>query len=545
MVFYIFVTGGVISGIGKGTVAASIGRILKSKGFSVTAIKIDPYLNFDAGTLRPTEHGEVFVTEDGGETDEDLGHYERFLDINLTKDHNITTGKIYLSVIEKERKGEYLGKTVEVIPHVTDEIKSRIREITKRDGADFVIVEIGGTVGEYQNEIYYRAARMMKNEGEKVIFVHVVYLPIPKHLGEMKTKPAQQSVELLGRLGIQPDFIVARAEKEIDEIRRKKLSIFCNVKEEDIISAPDMEFSYELPLCFEEQDFGNKILRKFGLNERKSHLEDWKEFVMKLKFSSKKVKIAIVGKYFDVGSFEVADSYISVIEAIKHASAKNEVRPEIYWINSKDFEKDERKIEMLREFDGIIVPGGFGASGVEGKILAIKFARENNIPFLGLCYGFQLAVVEFARNVCNLKNAHTTEVDPNTPYPVIDLLPWQKELLKENKYGATMRLGAHIVKIKRGALAYELYQKEEIVERFRHRYEVNPVYIDLLEKNGFIFSGFSKKDENIAQIGELPSHKFFIGTQFHPEFTSRPLKPNPLFEGFVKACIKSMQKTFI
>lgn len=540
MVFYIFVTGGVISGIGKGTVAASIGRILKSKGFSVTAIKIDPYLNFDAGTLRPTEHGEVFVTEDGGETDEDLGHYERFLDINLTKDHNITTGKIYLSVIEKERKGEYLGKTVEVIPHVTDEIKGRIREIAKRDGADFVIVEIGGTVGEYQNEIYYRAARMMKNEGEKVIFVHVVYLPIPKHLGEMKTKPAQQSVELLGRLGIQPDFIVARAEKEIDEIRRKKLSIFCNVKEEDIISAPDMEFSYELPLCFEEQDFGNKILRKFGLNERKSHLEDWKEFVMKLKFSSKKVKIAIVGKYFDVGSFEVSDSYISVIEAIKHASAKNEVRPEICWINSKDFEKDERKIEMLREFDGIIVPGGFGASGVEGKILAIKFARENNIPFLGLCYGFQLAVVEFARNVCNLKNAHTTEVDPNTPYPVIDLLPWQKELLKENKYGATMRLGAHIVKIKRGTLAYELYQKEEIVERFRHRYEVNPVYIDLLEKNGFIFSGFSKKDENIAQIGELPSHKFFIGTQFHPEFTSRPLKPNPLFEGFVKACIKSM-----
>jgi CTP synthase len=540
MVFYIFVTGGVISGIGKGTVAASIGRILKSKGFSVTAIKIDPYLNFDAGTLRPTEHGEVFVTEDGGETDEDLGHYERFLDINLTKDHNITTGKIYLSVIEKERKGEYLGKTVEVIPHVTDEIKSRIREIAKRDGADFVIVEIGGTVGEYQNEIYYRAARMMKNEGEKVIFVHVVYLPIPKHLGEMKTKPAQQSVELLGRLGIQPDFIVARAEKEIDEIRRKKLSIFCNVKEEDIISAPDMEFSYELPLCFEEQDFGNKILRKFGLNERKSHLEDWKEFVMKLKFSSKKVKIAIVGKYFDVGSFEVSDSYISVIEAIKHASAKNEVRPEICWINSKDFEKDERKIEMLREFDGIIVPGGFGASGVEGKILAIKFARENNIPFLGLCYGFQLAVVEFVRNVCNLKNAHTTEVDPNTPYPVIDLLPWQKELLKENKYGATMRLGAHIVKIKRGTLAYELYQKEEIVERFRHRYEVNPVYIDLLEKNGFIFSGFSKKDENIAQIGELPSHKFFIGTQFHPEFTSRPLKPNPLFEGFVKACIKSM-----
>jgi len=538
MVFYIFVTGGVISGIGKGTVAASIGRILKSKGFSVTAIKIDPYLNFDAGTLRPTEHGEVFVTEDGGEIDEDLGHYERFMDITLTKDHNITTGKIYSAVIEKERRGEYLGKTVEVIPHITDEIKSRIREVARKDGADFVIVEIGGTVGEYQNEIYYRAARMMKTEGEKTIFVHVVYLPIPKHLGEMKTKPAQQSVELLGRLGIQPDFIVARAEREIDEVRRKKVSVFCNVREEDIISAPDLEFSYELPLHFEKQDFGNKILKKFGLEERKSCLEDWEDFVKKLKFSDKKVKIAIVGKYFDVGDFELSDSYISVIEAIKHASAKNEVKAEISWINSKDFESDEKKVEILKNFDGIVVPGGFGASGVEGKILAIKFARENNIPFLGLCFGFQLAVVEFARNVCNLKDAHTTEVNPNTPHPVIDLLPWQKELLKESKYGATMRLGGQTVRIKKGTLAYNLYRKEEVVERFRHRYEVNPKYVKILEKNDFVFSGFSKKEENIMQIGELPSHKFFIGTQFHPEFTSRPLKPNPIFDGFIKASLE-------
>ncbi len=534
---YIFVTGGVISGIGKGTVAASIGRILKSKGFSVTAIKIDPYLNFDAGTLRPTEHGEVFVTEDGGEIDEDLGHYERFMDITLTKDHNITTGKIYYSVIEKERRGEYLGKTVEVIPHITDEIKSRIREIAKKDGTDFIIVEIGGTVGEYQNEIYYRAARMMKAEGEKVIFVHVVYLPIPKHLGEMKTKPAQQSVELLGRLGIQPDFIVARAERELDEVRRSKLAIFCNLNKEDIISAPDLEFSYELPLYFEKQDFGNKILRKFGLNEIKSNLEDWEDFVKKLKFSTKRVKVAIVGKYFDTGDFELSDSYVSVIEALKHAAAKNEVKVDISLINSKDFEVDEKKVEILREFDGIIVPGGFGASGVEGKILAIKFARENDIPFLGLCYGFQLAVVEFARNVCNLKGAHTTEVDPSTPYPVIDLLPWQKELLKEKKYGATMRLGGQIVKIKRGTLAFSLYKKDEVIERFRHRYEVNPEYVNVLEKNGFVFSGFSKKEENIMQIGELPKHKFFVGTQFHPEFTSRVLRPNPLFDGFINACI--------
>ncbi len=537
MQVYLFVTGGVISGIGKGTVAASIGRILKSKGFSVTAIKIDPYLNFDAGTLRPTEHGEVFVTEDGGEIDEDLGHYERFIDITLTKEHNITTGKIYFSVIEKERKGEYLGKTVEVIPHVTDEIKGRIRDVARRDGADFVIVEIGGTVGEYQNEIYYRAARLMKSEGEKVLFIHVVYLPIPKHLGEMKTKPAQQSVELLGRLGIQPDFIVARAEREIDEVRKRKLSVFCNVKEEDIISAPDLEFSYELPLYFEKQDFGNKILRKVGLEERNSKLEDWEDFVNKLKNAGKKVKIAIVGKYFDVGDFDLSDSYISVIEAVKHACAFNEVKPEIIWINSKEFEKDGKNVEMLREFDGIIVPGGFGSSGVEGKILAIRFARENNIPFLGLCYGFQLAVVEFARNVCNLKDAHTTEVNPNTPHPVIDLLPWQKELLKESKYGATMRLGGQIVVIKKGSLAYRLYQREEVVERFRHRYEVNPKYIEILEKCGFVFSGFSKKEENIMQIGELPGHKFFIGTQFHPEFTSRPLKPNPIFTGFIRACL--------
>jgi len=538
MVFYIFVTGGVISGIGKGTVTASIGRILKSKGFSVTAIKIDPYLNFDAGTLRPTEHGEVFVTEDGGEIDEDLGHYERFMDITLTKDHNITTGKIYSIVIEKERKGEYLGKTVEVIPHVTDEIKNWIREIARKESVDFVIVEIGGTVGEYQSEVYYRAARMVKNEGVKIIFVHVVYLPIPKHLGEMKTKPAQQSIELLGRLGIQPDFIVARSEEEIDYVRKKKISVFCNVKEEEIISAPDLEFSYELPLHFEKQDFGNKILEKFGLEKRKSHLEDWEDFVRKLKYSTKKVKIAIVGKYFDIGDSELSDSYISVIEAIKHAAAKNEVKAEISWINSKNLEKDDKMVEMLKEFNGVIVPGGFGTSGVEGKILAIKFVRENNIPFLGLCYGFQLAVVEFARNVCNLKNAHTTEVNPNTPHPVIDLLPWQKELLKENKYGATMRLGGQIVRIKKGTLAYRLYQKEEVIERFRHRYEVNPNYIEILEKNGFIFSGFSKKEENIMQIGELSNHKFFIGTQFHPEFTSRALKPNPIFYGFVKTCIR-------
>lgn len=534
---YIFVSGGVLSGLGKGIVTASVGRILISRGYKVTSIKIDPYLNYDAGTLRPTEHGEVFVTEDGGETDEDLGHYERFLGINLTKNHNITTGKIYQRVLEKERRGEYLGKTVEAIPHVTNEIKDWIRKIGESEKVDFVLVEIGGTVGEYQNELYYRAARMMKTEGESVLFVHVVYLPIPKHLREMKTKPAQQSVELLGKFGIIPDFIVTRAEREIDEIRKEKLAVMCNIRKEDIISAPDIELTYEVPIYFEKQKLGEKILQKLNLPSKHSDLKEWENRVFALKNSNEVVKIAIVGKYFDSGEFELPDSYVSVIEAVKHACAEVKAKPIIERINSKDFEKDESRVEILKNFDGVIVPGGFGASGVEGKIKAIEFARKNNIPFLGLCYGFQLSVVEFARNVCGLEKANTTEVDERTPHPVVDLLPWQKELLKEKKYGATMRLGGQVVKIKKGTLAFKLYQKEEVIERFRHRYEVNPAYLEILEKNGFVFSGFSKKEENIVQIGELKDHRFFLGTQFHPEFTSKFLKPSPIFVGFIKACL--------
>ena len=538
---YIFVTGGVISGLGKGVCTASIGKILQSKGFNVTAIKIDPYLNVDAGTLRPTEHGEVWVTADGGEIDEDLGHYERFLGIKLTKKHNITTGQIYSEVIRKEREGLYLGKTVEVIPHITDEIKRRIREVGKTTNADFVLVEIGGTVGEYQNEIYYRAARMLKNE-EEAIFVHVVYLPIPKHLGEMKTKPAQQSVEILGRFGIQPDFIVARSEKEIDELRKEKLSVFCNVDKEDIIADPDLESIYELPLIFEKQNFGNKILKKFGLKQKSSNLREWKSKVEKMKKAKKEVKIAIVGKYFATGEFELSDSYVSVIEAVKHACIKENVKPNISFINSTEFEEDKNKINELKGFDGIIVPGGFGSKGVEGKIEAIKFTRENKIPFLGLCFGLQLAVIEFARNVCNLKNANSTEIDPKTPFPVVDLLPWQKEVLKTKGYGATMRLGEQEVLIKKGTLAFSLYKKEVVKERFRHRYEINPKYIQTLKSKGFVFSGISKKDENIMQIGELKNHPFFIGTQFHPEFTSTFLNPNPIFVGFVKASTREREK---
>ncbi len=486
--------------------------------------------------MRPTEHGEVWVTEDGGEIDQDLGHYERFLDVTLSKEHNITTGQIYRTVIEKERHGEFLGQTVEVIPHIPNEVIKRIKIVGEKTKADFVLVEVGGVVGDYQNILFLEAAREMKLQGENVIHVHVGYLPVLEHLGEMKSKPIQHSVRALMSTGIIPDFVICRSDYPVDEVRKDKIAMFCNVKKEDIISNPNLENVYELPLIFEEQDFGNKILQKIHWIAKKSNLAEWKEFVEALNNGTKTVKIGIVGKYFDIGEYKLPDSYVSVIEAIKHAAANNDVKAEISWIDSKDFEKNKRKLSMLKEFNGIIVPGGFGGSGVNGKILAIQYIRENNIPFLGLCYGLQLAVAEFARNVCGLKDAHTTEIDPKTKHPVIDFLPWQKELIKKNQYGATMRLGGQLVLIRKGTLARKLYGRDKIVERFRHRYEINPKYVKLLEKNGFVFSGRSSKELNVMQIGELPNHKFFAGSQYHPEFTSRPLRPNPLFDGFIKAC---------
>jgi CTP synthase len=537
---YIFISGGVLSGLGKGITTASIGRILKSKGFKVTAIKIDPYINFDAGTLRPTEHGEVWVTEDGGEIDQDLGHYERFLGEKLSKNHNITTGQVYYAVITRERAGSYLGKTVQPIPHITDEIKRRITTLAEKEGVEFVLIEIGGTVGDYENVLFLEAARQMKYEGLCVLFVHVSYLPVLGSIGEMKTKPTQHSVKALQGLGIQPDFIICRSVQELDMLRREKIALFCSVNSEDIIANPDMNNIYEVPLKFEEQKIGDKILNKLSQNTRKSDLSDWMKFVKRMNNATKEVKIGIVGKYFDVGKYRLSDSYISVIEAIKHAAVANDVQPKMMWINAKDFEDDESKLQTLNSVNGIIVPGGFGSRGVEGKILAIKYARVNEIPFLGLCFGFQLAVVEYARNVCGLENANTTEVDSETKIPVVDFLPWQKELIKQSKYGATMRLGAQIIKIKKNTLAYRLYDNDRIIERFRHRYEINPKYISEFETHGFIFSGKSEKEEGIMQIGELPEykHKFFIGTQAHPEFTSRPLTPNPLFNGFIRASIK-------
>lgn len=538
MVKYIFVTGGVISGIGKGVATASIGKVLQERGFKVTAIKIDPYLNYDAGTLRPTEHGEVWVTEDGGEIDQDLGHYERFLDITLTKDNNITSGKIYYSVITKERRGEYLGQTVQPIPHVTDEIKNWIRNVAEKAGVDFCLVEIGGVVGDYENVLFLEAARQMKlEEPNNVLFVHVAYLPLPKFLGEMKTKPVQHSVKMLREIGIQPDFIIARSEYPLDDVRKKKLALFCNVSVNDIIMDPDLEIVYELPLIFEEEGLGDKILRKLNMESRAADFSAWREFVNSLKNPVGEVKIAIVGKYFATGRYMLPDVYISVIEAIKHACAYFRVKPILGYVSSEDLESYS-EAAILKEYDGIVVPGGFGRVGVEGKINAIRYARENKIPFLGLCFGLQLAVVEFSRNVCGLRDANSTEIDENTPNPVIDLLPEQRILLKEGKIGASMRLGSQKVIIKEGTLAHRCYNSTEVFERFRHRYEINPKYVDILESHGFIFSGVSSN--GIKQIGELRTdiHPFFIGSQFHPEFTSRPLKPNPLFKGFIEAALK-------
>ncbi len=533
---FIFITGGVISGLGKGIVTSSIGKMLQFRGFKVSACKIDPYINFDAGTLRPTEHGEVWVTEDGGEIDQDLGHYERFLDVNIPKGHNITTGQVYNEVITKERAGKYLGQTVQPIPHVTDEIKRRLRENAKGSGAEFFLVEIGGTVGDYENILFLEAARQMRREKEPVIYVHVAYLPIPKSLGEMKTKAVQHSVRELREIGIQPDFIIGRGDTYLDDVRKRKIALFCNVNEEDVISDPEIENIYKLPLIFEQEKFGDKILAKLNMQLVKPQNREWTEFIEKVDGLKKEVKVGIVGKYFDIGKFQLPDSYVSVIEAIKHAAWHNNRKPSISWIDSKLFEEKEENLKTLEKVDGIIVPGGFGKTGAEGKIAAIKYVRERGIPYLGLCLGLQLAVVEFARNVCGLEGANTAENVPETPYPVIDLLPEQKEILKKSKYGATMRLGGQTVKIKPETLAYRLYGREEVVERFRHRYEINPEYVETLENKGFVFSGMTP-DKRIMQIGELPQHPFFIGSQFHPEFTSRVLKPNPLFNGFIQSCV--------
>lgn len=534
---YIVVTGGVLSGLGKGIVTASIGRLLQIQGYSVTAIKIDPYINIDAGTIRPTEHGEVFVTEDGGEIDQDLGNYERFLDINLHKDHNITTGQVYLAVIQKERAGEYLGEDVEVMPHIPNEIKRRIRATAERTGVDFLLIEIGGTVGDYQNILFMEAARQMKIDGDAVVYVHVVYLPIPRNIGEMKTKPAQHSILQSASIGIVPDFVIGRAERPLDEPRKRTIHFQCNIPMENIFSAPDLETIYEEPLVFADQGLDERLLAKFGMSHRRCNgLSEWRDFVNRAKSLKKECRVGLVGKYFDTGDFSLEDSYISVIEAVKHACFANSARPKIVWINSKEFEKDKKNLEKLKEVQALIIPGGFGSSGVEGKILAIEYARKNNLPFLGLCYGMQLAVVEYARNVCRLKGAHTTEIDPKTKHPVIDILPEQKEKIADSNYGNTMRLGEWEALLVGGTVVSRLYGTGRVSERHRHRYEVNPDYISPLEQAGLVFSGKSPSAP-LMEFIELPGHRFFVATQGHPEFKSRPLRPHPLFNGLVQAAL--------
>ncbi len=538
---YIFVSGGVISGIGKGIATASIGLLLKSAGYKVIPLKMDPYLNVDAGTMNPIEHGEVFVLDDGTETDQDLGHYERYLGESLNKNSIATQGSIYLSVIQKERNLEYDGASVDVVTYVTEEIIRRIKEAGRSKNADIVLVEIGGTAGEYQNVLFLEANRQLKlKKHDDVAHIHVTYLPIPGSLGEMKSKPAQMSVRDLNAVGIQPDIILARAEKPLDLSRIKKLAISTGLEAEDIISAPDVKNVYSVPLKFEEQGLTERILSKVGLKRKQSDLKDWKRFVEDSEKGGKSIKIGIVGKYFTSGDFSLMDSYISVIEAIKHACFKIGVKPEITWI---DASKLEGNPGQLAKFDGVIVPGGFGARDVEGKIKAVQYARENNIPYLGLCYGMQLAVVEFCRNVLGIKDAHTEEVDPETKNPVIHIMPEQVKMLLKRDYGGTMRLGAWEAELKAGSKIRALYGKEKVSERHRHRYEVNNEYRSRLEKAGFKVVGQSP-DNRLVEIMELEGHPFFAGSQFHPELKSRPLDPHPMFLGFIEAASgKNNQET--
>ena len=539
MTRYIVIVGGVISGVGKGVATASIGRILKEYGFSITAIKIDPYINCDAGTLRPTEHGEVWVTDDGGEIDQDLGNYERFIGQSISKINNITTGQIYRSLIEKERRGDFLGETVQFIPHVPEEIKNRI--IQASGDNDIVLIEVGGTVGDYENLPFLFALKSLENDigKQNICYILVTYMPIPGHIDEMKTKPTQLSVRLLRESGIQPDFILCRGRRALDYVRKKKIETYANIKSENIISMPDVigpgtsNTLYIIPLDLEKENMGKKILDLFNIEKKKEpDWTEWEKYVEKIISPSNFVKVAIVGKYLDIGDYQLEDSYISIKEALKHAGAHNNTKVEITWIDSKEFAKNIESIIKLKEFNGVIVPGGFGSSGVEGKISAIKFCRENNIPFLGLCYGLQLAIIEFAKNICNL-DADTTEINPGTPHPIIDILPEQKSIANK---GGTMRLGACKAILKEGTKVSQMYNSSEVFERHRHRYEVNPEYHRILEENGLVISGTSE-DKKLVEFIELPNHKFFVATQAHPEFKSSLLKPAPLFDGFIKSCL--------
>lgn len=539
---YIFVVGGVISGVGKGITASSLGLILKNRNLRVTALKIDPYINIDAGTMNPTEHGEVFVLADGDECDQDMGNYERFLDIKLSRVNYMTTGRVYQTVIEKERNLEYKGRCVQVVPHIPLEIISRIKKAGVNAKADVVIIEIGGTVGEYENILFLEAARMMKLEKPKdVIFVMVSYLPTPGIVGEMKTKPTQHAVRTLNTSGIQPDILIARGETVLDEKRKEKLSLFCNMSPDRVVSAPDVKSVYDIPLNFEKEKLSDKLCDILNITDKKpdkSSWQKWNNFAKKTHNGHDTVKIAMIGKYFETGSFVLSDSYLSVIEAIKYSAYAQNKKPVLSWLNATDFEKDPKKLKELKKYDGIVVPGGFGSRGVEGILSSVKFARENKIPYFGLCYGMQMIVIEYARNVLGLKDANTREITPNGKNCVIDIMESQKEILKNNLYGGSMRLGEYKAVLKDKTIAKSVYGKKEVEERHRHRYEVNPLYVKDLEAKGLVFSGTSP-DGQLMEIAELPKdkHPFFLGTQFHPEFLAHPLNPHSLFTAFIKACV--------
>ena len=531
MTKYIFVTGGVVSSLGKGIVAASVGRVLKNRGLKVTLQKFDPYLNVDPGTMSPYQHGEVFVTEDGAETDLDLGHYERFIDVNLGQYSNVTAGRVYSSIIEKERRGDYLGGTVQVIPHVTNEIKSRVLLAGESSDADVVITEIGGTTGDIESLPFLEAIRQIRSDlgRENVCFIHCTLLPYIKAAGEMKTKPTQQSVKELRGLGIQPDIIVVRNELALNDELRAKISLFCDIPKQNVIESRDVSNLYQLPVNLKEQKIDEIVLKHFGLNAPEADMTEWLALVDRVDNLKENVRIALVGKYI-----ELHDAYISVVESLKHAGYKHNAKVKIDWIQSEDI-TEENVHEYLKDADGILVPGGFGDRGVEGKITTIKYARENKVPFFGICLGMQLAAVEFARNVCGLTGAHSSELDPNTPYPIINLLADQENVVE---MGGTLRLGSYPCTLAEGSVAHKEYGEINITERHRHRYEFNNFYRDRLTDKGMVLSGVSP-DGKLVEIVEIPEHPWFVAGQFHPEFKSRPEKAHPLFAGFIKASLEN------
>jgi CTP synthase len=566
-----------MSGIGKGLTTASMGRILQEYGYTTTAVKIDPYINFDAGTLRPTEHGEVWVTDDGGEIDQDLGNYERFLGLDLPRRNNLTTGQIYHAVIERERAGQYLGQTVQPIPHITDEIQSRIKEAAQ--GYDVVLVEIGGTVGDYENEPFLFAVKALEREigEEHFAFALITYLPVPHHVGEMKTKPTQQAIRMLSEHGIFPDFIICRAETGLDQVRKKKIQVGANVPAEHIISAPDMATVYDIPLTLEQEGLGEKLLDILGLEVRqRPDWSRWEQLLRRSKNPTNEVRVAMVGKYVETGDFQLTDSYISVNQSLMHAGVASDARVDITWIDGKRFERGDLDLEELQAYDGIIVPGAFGEGGAEGVIEAIRYSRENGIPFLGLCYGLQLAVVEYARNVANIADATSGEFDAESDCQVVSVQEAQKEVLGNSRYGASMRLGAYAAVLKKDSRVLQLYEQagrliedrhridqllsnpdeafrvghvmlerdKVVLERHRHRYEVSSRFVELLEDEGLLFSGHHRRKDGsrLMEFVELPTHRFFMATQAHPEFKSRMDNPAPMFSGFIEAALAFQQE---